>query len=87
MTSKLYIPTDTGLIIAEKYKEISNKLRLMQYFGVSQLWLKPIYTYHVGTKIYNMQQYFDCTVVLKWDKDNFSMATFLKALLVRSAKI
>ena len=31
------------------------------------------------TKYYHMQQYFDCTVVLKQDKPNFSMVTFWKA--------
>ena len=57
LTSKLYIPIDTDLIIAEKYNEISNKQMtyLMHYFGVSKLCLKPIYTYNVGTKYYHMQ--------------------------------
>ena len=43
----------------------------MHYFGVSQLWLKPISAYNVGTKYYHMQQNFDCTVVLKLDEANF----------------
>ena len=34
--------------------------------------------HNVGTNYYHMQQYFDCTIVLKRDKDNFSMVTFLK---------
>ena len=51
----------------------------MHNFGVSQLWLKPIKTYNMGTKYYHMHQYFDCTVVLKRDKANFAMVTFWKA--------
>ena len=43
----------------------------MHYFGVSQLWLSPIKAYNVGTKYNHMQQYFDCTVVLKRDKAYF----------------
>ena len=43
------------------------------------LWLKPIYTYNVGSKNYHMQQYFDCTVILKRYKANVSMVTFWKA--------
>ena len=52
---------------------------VMHYFGVGQLWLKPILTYNVGTKFYHIQQYFHCTIVLKWDKDNVSIGTFWKA--------
>ena len=51
---------------------------LMHCFDVSQLWLEPILTYNVGTKYYHMQQYFDCAVVLKQDKANFSIVTFWK---------
>ena len=50
----------------------------MHYYGVSQLWLKPILKYNVGTKYYHMQQYFPCTIILKGDKDNFSIVMFLK---------
>ena len=32
------------------------------------------------TKYCHLQQYFDCTVVFKRDKDNFSMVTFLRPL-------
>ena len=51
----------------------------MHYFGVSQLWLKPILTYNMASKYYHMQFSFDCTVVLKRDKANVSVVTFWKA--------
>ena len=40
MTSKLYIPIDTGLIIAEKYNEISNK-QMTYCKSNALLWCKP----------------------------------------------
>ena len=33
--------------------------------------------HNVGTNYYHMQQYFGCSIVLKRDKENFSMVTFL----------
>ena len=41
--------------------------------------MKPIKTYNVGTKSYQMQQHFDGPVILKRDVDYFQMVTFLKA--------
>ena len=83
MTSKLYNRlTVAWKLLKSTTKFLTRKWRsanLMHYFGVSQLWLKPILTYNVGTKYYQMQQYFHCTIILKGDKDNFSIVTFLKA--------
>ena len=82
MTSKLYIPIDTGSIIAEKYNEISKKQITWCKF-IALLWCKPTLIeadldIHLGTKYYHMQQYFECMVVLKRDNANFSMVKFLK---------
>ena len=75
LTLAWYLLKSTTKFLTSKWPNAN----LMHYFGVDHFCLKPIEAYNVGTNYYNMQQYFDCMVVLKWDKANFSMVTFWKA--------
>ena len=90
MTSKLYIPNDTGKIIAEIDYDISNKQMTECNFHASlrctQILLKPIFTCKERTKYYHMQQYFDGPLVLNRDEDHVKMAIFQKGILVQFAK-